>query len=473
MTETTHYDEETLLYCLEENFPARITEALLRLVADEIEVDDVWKVFGEVAQEAWQAWTGDGAAEDSVNYSIYSRFMDMGNFIHIVSAVTGDDVTRCYECAGWFSPEDLTETSHGDNVCDDCIARQYSACAGCDQYVMDSEICQVDGIDYCLPCRDNIADYCEQCEVWYGNDEDHDHPSWCDCEAPIVRFQFPANGDGTIGNDETLVVKLPAGTIDEVGMNLITTELAAMNHPEGHPQANYRMLTISQVRRALSEVGDTWLGEKGNFTRRLSRVIYSNHKVKIPKETLTEIGNLARRYSSDTSEWNVEFTRNLNLPPEEFAHEESCWWGSYFYSRCSLKNWGGLAIRTFEPTEPNEYATDTSWVSGRAWVQPMRKVGIGDLIPTHDTLTADAYIVFNGYGDLEGAKPARIIGHLTGKTYRKINYSADQQYVNNGGWLVSDEETCRRTDYVEIGAASHDQFDARTIKSESLQEATA
>lgn len=473
MTETTHYDEETLLYCLEENFPARITEALLRLVADEIGLYDVWKVFGEVSQEAWQAWAAvnpeDRTAADSVNYSIYSRFVNTGNFITIIEAVTDHDVTRCYECASWLNTEDTTETFHGDSVCDDCIGRRYTACTNCEQFVMDDEICYVSGGHYCWQCRDNVADYCEQCDQWYGNDEDHDHPTECDCEAPIVRFQFPANGDGTIGNDETLVVKLPAGTIDEVGMNLITTQLACMSHPEGHPQAHYRMLTVSQVRRALSEVGDTWLGEKGNFTRRLSRVIYSNHKVKIPKETLTEIGNLARRYSSDTSEWNVEFTRDLNLPPEQFAHGESCWWGSYFYSRCSLKSWGGLAIRTFLP---DDYGGEGLYVSGRAWVQPMRKVGI-DLIPTHDTLTADAYIVFNGYGDLDGAKPARIIGHLTGKTYRKIEYAADQQYVNNGGWLVSDEETCRKTDYVEIGAASHDQFDAPTIKSESLQEATA
>jgi hypothetical protein len=201
----------------------------------------------------------------------------------------------------------------------------------------------------------------------------------------------------------------------------------------------------------MDAVGDQWQGKRGNYTRRLSREVYNTMGLKIPGALVSKIGNYAKEHSSDTSEWAVEFTRDLNLSPEDFCHEDSCWWGSYYESRCALKSWGGLGIRTFE----NDGYADVP--TGRAWVQPLNK----DMQPTHNTINAHAYVVFNCYEALSMAKPARIIAHLTGRTYRKIQLNSDAQYINgDSGWLVADEETCQNTDSLYFDHDCHDKYDA-------------
>ena len=79
---------------------------------------------------------------------------------------------------------------------------------------------------------------------------------------------------------------------------------------------------------------------------------------------------------------------------------------------------------------------------------PMRKTESGDLVPTFNTETPDAYIVFNGYGELSGYAGARIVASMNGMTYRKIDFSAEPMYVNNAsGYLVAPEEIAK--DYTD------------------------
>jgi len=57
-----------------------------------------------------------------------------------------------------------------------------------------------------------------------------------------------------------------------------------------------------------------------------------------------------------------------------------------------------------------------------------------------DTMTPDAFIVFNGYGDLSGYGPARIMAHMAGMTYRKVAFTCTPMYVNGEqGYLVAPE----------------------------------
>ena len=193
----------------------------------------------------------------------------------------------------------------------------------------------------------------------------------------------------------------------------------------------------------------------------------------MPAELLSEIGNIGRAHSNG-SNVEVEVTRDLNLPAEDFAHEDSCWWQSYYHGRCALKSNGGFGLRSFGYDEHEEYEyvvgpwanpyyTDpatgmprnyvptgkivrTPAVTGRAWVMPLRYVD-GDFRPTFDAETPDALVVFNGYGDLEGYTPARIVAGMYGMTYRKVNFYADPMYVNgNAGYLVASEEIAANYD---------------------------
>jgi hypothetical protein len=153
------------------------------------------------------------------------------------------------------------------------------------------------------------------------------------------------------------------------------------------------------------------------------------------------------------SEYHLEVTRDLNGPADEFCHEDSCWWGGESESRCALKSWGGLALRSYGH-ESDRYAT------GRAWVQPLDET----LRPTHDAVGAKAYIVYNGYEKLDGYTPARIVAHLTGLTYRKIELHISPQYVNgSSGYLVADEATCAETNILELCYDQHYKADSDTI----------
>jgi hypothetical protein len=178
---------------------------------------------------------------------------------------------------------------------------------------------------------------------------------------------------------------------------------------------------------------------------------------KLSDAAISAVGNLARQHSSDESSWTVEFTRDLNQPADYFYNDDSCWWGSYSASRCALKSWGGIGMRSFAESRYHS----GSDVSGRAWVQPLDE----DLEATHDALHAHAYVIYNGYGDLEGYIAARIVAHLTGRTYKKISFSANDQYVNsNNGYLVADEDTCTNTTLVRLEYSIHDQRDAYQVR---------
>jgi hypothetical protein len=117
------------------------------------------------------------------------------------------------------------------------------------------------------------------------------------------------------------------------------------------------------VRSAIDEIGPLWQAKRGNFTKRLSSALHKR-QIKLAPEMIAQVGNICRSHTSDNASWDVEFTRNLNLPAEDFYHEDSCWWQSYSESRCALKSWGGLGMRTFD---------SDGTVSGRAWVQPLNE----------------------------------------------------------------------------------------------------
>lgn len=413
---------DRLIFCLTQRFPAEITAALLALADGNLSLND--------AHDEWVSYECD---------TIPSHWTD--RFAEAVAAVTGDnEPILCERCAGWVERDDASTIHNGDVICDECISQHYTTCHGCEEYHPDGDVWHVEGDRYCESCRDNCCTYCETCEEYFRYN-DHDHEDSCTCEAPRLHFRFPANGHGTVANDERLPVILPAGTVDEIGIQAIRRLLTdLLNHHYG------------AVERVLTAVGPQWLGDKGNYTRRLSRELHNNHGVKVPAGVLTQVGNLAKQHSSDTSDWPVEFTRNLNMSAEAFCHEDSCWWQSYYESRCTLKNWGGIAMRVID-----EYDDPT----GRAWVQPLG----ADFTPTHDALNATAYIVYNTYGVLDGAKAARIVAHLTSKTYRKIQFTADQQYVNgNSGWLIADEATAQGAgEGIHLSGGSHDTFDSHSV----------
>lgn len=426
---------DRIVWCLEQNLPHPIIVALLELQRGDSDVEYVWAEWR--ASDYWKA----GNPENEL-------------FIEAVEYVAGIIVRMCWECSDWTDVDRMVTIHNDEMVCEDCQCNMYSKCRICRYFFPDDAVHHVEDSDepFCTSCRDRHVEYCDYCEEYTYYGHEHEEIDACDCEAPHKRFRFPANGDGTVANGERLQVTLPAGTIDDAGLYAIRNLLVA--NVEDKPGLGYQHSRHSIVNTTMEAIGDTWHGKKGNYTRRLSRELYSKHKVKLPDGVLTEVGNLARSHSSDTSEWAVEFTRDLNMSAEDFYHEDSCWWQSYFKSRCALKSWGGLAIRTFDEHDN---------VMGRAFIQPLD----ADYHPTHDTLNAHSYVVFNCYGDIDQAKAARIVAHLTSRTYRKIGMEVEEQYINgNSGWLVCDEQTSQSApESLGLGMPHHHPYDAQEVTS--------
>ena len=345
-------------------------------------------------------------------------------------------VYTCEDCDQLSFEDDGTYVYDGDRfVCASCWDN-YSSCDSCGYTAYSDSFRYVPNEgDYCESCFNDQFRYCEDCDEYVRADGHDDHePENCECDAPHLHFTFPANGHGTIAQDERLTVTLPAGAISPEGIQAIIATVHEAT--EG--------LSCGYVADVVTALEPTWQTARGNFTRRLSSALYKAHKVKLLPATISAIGNVAREHSSSDSSYDVEVTRNLNLPAEDFYHEDSCWWQSYSAGRCALKNWGGLGIRTFD---------DHGTVTGRAWVLPLTE----DLRPTHDTMTPAAYVVYNGYGNLEGYVATRIVAYLAGMTYRKVSLTLRPMFVNGSkGYLVSTEETCQSTPEVNYDGEGHE-----------------
>jgi hypothetical protein len=279
----------------------------------------------------------------------------------------------------------------------------------------------LDGNHVCLDCLGRHYQHCADCGGYYDAGDTHHHEHGDDlgscCYSPLRAFSIRNDGDATLANNVRTTVALPGGVISAEGLEDIRAYL---------DYAGRRLLS-----RDLPALGNQWQTPAGNFAKRLSSLAYKKFGDKLAPADLSHVGSIARDHSNPVTV-TIDVTRDLNRPPGDFYHRDSCWWSNYRESRCVLKTNGGFGLRTFD-----------QWgsVSGRAWVMPLRRAGNGRLAPTFETLAPDAFAVFNGYGELEGYAAPRVMAHLAGWTYRKIGFSCSSMYVNNdSGYLVAPED---------------------------------
>jgi hypothetical protein len=301
---------------------------------------------------------------------------------------------------------------------------------------------------YCDSCEEHHAygdecprPYCENCGEYH--DPEDNCARDCDCTSPRLSFTIRNDGEPPLANDTRTQIGLPAGQISDTGLNEITSCLLRAYRSAGRDTDTG--LNLYRLAYSFEEaLGCTWQTKQGNYTKRLSRHAYQNHNgLKLSQEVMSEVGTIARDHSMAAS-FEVDVTRDLNRSPGYFYHDDSCWWGGMSESRCALKTNGGFGLRSLQGPQ----------VTGRAWVMPLR-LESGYLEPTLDTMTPDAFVVFNGYGDLAGYAPARIMAGMAGWTYKKIGFSCDPMYINAGGYLVAPEHIIQDTSTLRLDVPQH------------------
>lgn len=339
-------------------------------------------------------------------------------------------------------------------ICESC-AEEWNRCARCSNLYPCRELTiTLDEHPVCESCQNDYYTYCNDCGGYYDDKdaEDHEHARRYDdcCESPQLTFAIRNDGQEPLKSDTQTAVELPSGIISEQGLDQIS---------------NYLYFKDSRKYSVLSDLsclGDEWQTKDGNFAKRLSRHAYNNFKIKLPPEVLSQVGVLARDHST-TVGIKVEVTRQLNNSADYFYHEDSCWWESYSESRCALKTNGGFGMRSF-------HAHD-DYLTGRAWVMPLKLGNRGHLVPTFETLNPDAYAVFNGYGDLSGYAAPRVLAHMTGLTYRRIDFGCEPMYVNASSYIVANEAVAQQ--YEKTGLRLNVAVHSSLYDQEARREETA
>jgi len=401
--------------------------------------------------DLWDTFTGGR----SYNYRYQDGFRQ-----HLRSLVSApdeiDDLEFCADCSAPAWDDDLRRTGGGSDVCESCWDEMVS-CHCCDERFLDDDLTEtLNETSVCDSCRASYYTWCDYCDGYRSDDDyDHDHArgDGC-CESPQPEFSVRNDGCEPLANDTRFEIELPAGTISEEGLSTIRDYLFRQSYSADDDQAR---IAYRELSRSMGDLGDQWQTRNGNYVKRLSRHAYQKHQLKLSQDVMSNVGNIARDHSTAVSV-AIEVTRDLNLPAYEFYHEDSCWWGSYGESRCALKTNGGFGLRSFSGSR----------VTGRAWVMPLRKDENGRLVATFETMTPDAFVVFNGYGDLSGYAPARIVAHMAGWTYRKIGFQADPMYVNAGGYLIAAEDTAQPyTDgHLRLDTSQHSRLFERETERE-------
>ena len=268
------------------------------------------------------------------------------SFAATVLAMTGETIVRCNDCTSVVLEHEAADYP-GYPVCESC-QEDYYTCDDCFITVHRDDTQFLDGFDriVCDSCYGSYS-WCEYCET-HSIGPCEECSAGCDCCPARPSFRFPANGAGTVSQDERLTLTLPKGIISEAGIAAISeavvaalpTGLACREASERYRASTTRDTVLrdafwqasgahaaaeQSVHKAIESVGDEWQGKRGNYPKRLASAL---HKVgiKLAPATISEVGNLARQYSDDTSEYHIEFTRDLNQSADYFYHEDSCWW---------------------------------------------------------------------------------------------------------------------------------------------------
>lgn len=342
-----------------------------------------------------------------------------------------DEAVCCEHCPTWVHEDDSVEVG-ADRLCETCSDSLGRDCYRCGDRAYPNSMYVVEEDWCCFSCYENHTNYCEGCEETYWEDSSrHDDCRRynCGCETadgiryiPLSPALVSAGSDtgdtGRLNEDVRHTVKMEGALSDSAAYS-VRCEVAEFW------RASQNQDVWAEWVKALTDTDPRWKVDGRTYPKRVRKAVFKATGVNLPDALVEKIGNIAR-VDTEEVELDIALTWDLNMDPEEYANSGSCWWTDYAYSRCTLKEAGGFALRSFSRSHGQNY------VSGRSWVIPLRMFD-GKLEPTiNDNVgEAQAYVVFNSYGDLGESVGARVMANLTGKAYKRIQSGDWSMYVNN------------------------------------------
>lgn len=351
-------------------------------------------------------------------------------FVHSVELVTSaKEAARVRRCLGCRYPHDQAQMHEDPEnravwACEACWVRFFAVCYDCEQRRRNMTT-TIYGHSVCQVCMENTYTFCRNCNGLFRKGEEADHRHGADgcCVSPALEFVFPLFSGESITNDERVEVEVEAGKLSPTGeqevVRILGRHARALGDiyvQDGRPRKMYTL--ANAVPRLVSR---DVKGKDGTYTTRLKKAAYKEFGLKIDPNVLTSIGNVVSRNSLGGS-YAVELTRDLNLPPAEFANTGSCFWTEHAKSRCQLKTNGGMGLRSF----------DGKKVTGRAWVYALKAEVDGRLRPTFDTDTG-IFLTYNGYGRLADLAAPQVIQAMVGsETYARVRLNDGSIYMNTG-----------------------------------------
>lgn len=251
---------------------------------------------------------------------------------------------------------------------------------------------------------------------------------------------------------------LPDGKIAEILNNHIGPYLAA-NYGEkvSYPSIQDKGDVCSKawfLRELKSEIDWNWKDEKGvKLNKRISKLIYSSLGIRMPKELIDTIGNIAGKATSTGDLLLFRFWPRFDWEAGDFGDPGSC----HFKSRDDLPPWleenGYMALQFFVSPEAEEIR---KYARGTMFMLPddeereyLFNRGIARSIAFHDE-NRDALILINGYGMYELVRQVTFISHWLGLPSKRIGVhncgsTCGSPYINNGtGHIIASESVISR-----------------------------
>jgi hypothetical protein len=223
----------------------------------------------------------------------------------------------------------------------------------------------------------------------------------------------------------------PPGTISSDGVEQIVRYI----NQQWLPAEDWQKLNPETTLRYLPSLPTDWqwvwvVTDKeadyvGNFPTRVRSFYYKRYGLKCPQSFLTQLGNLARRYSESTPVYHFDFVNRFDWNDGDFGDAGSCFWADRSDALTMLYDNGAWAVRFFD---------DNGDGYARAWF-----VNIGESL----------YVVFNGYGFPTDSTfiIARTIAQWLKLSFKRIDVSNNgvnegTMWINGGtGYIIGVVET--------------------------------